>query len=193
MTAHQLKPRTKATMVMGTLPPEPPARWRWWLLAGTPLVLLMLAAGVRLQTRAAAETTHDEAVRSVTVVSPEPAPDGGVTLPATLQPDQATDLLPRVDGFVKAWKAEIGARVRAGQLLAEIDAPELDQEVLRAEAQAKQTAADLQQARAELDEAKSDVELVRATLDRSRADLGFAVAQAQRDRKLFTARAVSRE
>jgi multidrug efflux pump subunit AcrA (membrane-fusion protein) len=116
-----------------------------------------------------------------------------VTLPSTLQPAQATDLLPRVDGFVRAWKAEIGARVRAGQVLAEIDAPELDQEVLRAEAQAKQGEADLEQARAELDEAKAELTLAESNLERARANLDFASTQAHRNRRLLGTRSVSRE
>jgi multidrug efflux pump subunit AcrA (membrane-fusion protein) len=108
-------------------------------------------------------------------------------------PDQTTDLHARVDGFVKAWHADIGARVRAGQLLAEIDAPELDQDALRAEAQQRQAEADLQQARAELEEAKAEVALARSNIEKSRANLEFASIQVRRYRHLSSDRTVATE
>ncbi len=177
-------------------PEPPPGRRRWpFVVAGLAVVLLGLAAGRRLQQRAeggSAETISD-AAREITVIRPEAAGTSVVTLPATLHANQATDLYPRVDGFVKAWTAEIGSRVKAGQLLAEIDTPELDQEVSRAEAQAKQAAADLEQAKAELEEAKSDVTLAEANVVRADANLEFAASQADRFRKLVKTRAVSGE
>jgi RND family efflux transporter MFP subunit len=129
----------------------------------------------------------------VDLIRPEAAGTAEVTLPATIQANQATDLYPRVDGFVKAWTAEIGNRVTAGQLLAEIDTPELDQEVARAEAQVKQATADIEQAKAELQEARSEVALAEANVGRAKANLEFADGQTDRIRRLVGTRAASRE
>src|SRR5262245_4830494 len=136
MQVRERKPvGIKATMVMNVLRAQAmprPARRRWPLLfAGLAMALLAVAAARRIQERAEGGITSQDvnAVRSVSVVRPEPAAATAVTLPATLQANQATDLFPRVDGFVKKWHAEIGTQVRAGELLAEIDTPELDQEI----------------------------------------------------------------
>ena len=59
---------------------------------------------------------------------------GELLLPAQLLPYEQTQLFARVDGYVAKWHADRGARVKAGQLLAEIDAPELDQQVRQSEA-----------------------------------------------------------
>ncbi|HYT94082.1 MAG TPA: efflux RND transporter periplasmic adaptor subunit [Gemmataceae bacterium] len=203
MQVQEIKARRqKTTMLMTVLraaatPAESDERRARWpfLAVGLAAALLAIAAARRIQERGegGAETAAEEPVRSVRVLQPLPARGGAVTLPATLQGDQATDLYPRVDGFVKTWKVEIGTRVRAGQLLAEIDTPELDQEVERAVAQVKQAQADLELARAELEEAKAEVDLGKANLTRSEANLDFAAGQAQRDSRLVNVRAVSRE
>lgn len=202
MQVQEIRARgKKTTMLMSVRRAEPPTRTderraRWpFLAAGLAAALLAVAAARRIQERGegGVETATEQPVRSVQVLQPSPARGTAVTLPATLQGDQATDLYPRVDGFVKTWKVDIGTRVRAGELLAEIDTPELDQEVERAVAQVKQARADLELARAEMEEAKAAVDLGKANLTRSQANLDFAAGQAQRDSRLVKAQAVSRE
>jgi RND family efflux transporter MFP subunit len=189
----------RKTMLMSALravPPSPPRPRRWpFAVAGLAILLLALAAVRRIQERGEGGSVEssDSAVREVQVIRPEAVGTQEVTLPATLHANQSTDLYPRVDGFVKAWTAEIGSRVRAGQLLAEIDTPELDQEVARAEAQVNQALADLEQAKAELEEARSEVALADANGMRARANLEFAAGQAERLRRLAGTRAASKE
>ena len=55
-------------------------------------------------------------------------------LPGRLEAYSQAQLYARVSGYLKDWKADIGAPVKAGQLLAEIDAPDLDQQIMQAEA-----------------------------------------------------------
>ncbi len=69
-------------------------------------------------------------------------------LPGSVQPLQETTLYPRASGYVRKWKVDIGDRVKSGQILAEIDTPELDQQIKQARAQIEQLRASLVQARA---------------------------------------------
>jgi multidrug efflux pump subunit AcrA (membrane-fusion protein) len=75
-----------------------------------------------------------------------------VTLPATLQGRSEITLLARSGGYLAAWHKTIGERVRKGELLATIEAPEQDQE--------------LEQARAAREQVRARVELTRDTLKR---------------------------
>src|SRR5947199_6119702 len=56
-------------------------------------------------------------------------------LPGTFQAFQETTIYPRANGYVKSWKADIGDNVKEGQLLAEIETPEVDQQLAQARAQ----------------------------------------------------------
>ena len=132
-------------------------------------------------------------VRQVNVTTPERAAAGEITLPATIQAYQATDLYARANGFLKAWHFDIGAPVKAGQVLAEIETPELDQELAQAVALLKQGQAEHQQAVAELEEAKADVALAEANVVKAKANVDFAVSQAKRNQSLYASRAVSRQ
>ncbi len=58
----------------------------------------------------------------------------GLTLPGQIQPYRQTPLYARTQGFLRRWYVDIGAPVKQGQLLAIIDAPELDQDIARAQA-----------------------------------------------------------
>lgn len=176
---------------------RPPAR-SWKRRGGVALALLGAVAAIglgiaSLERRQAAAPAEESpaAPRTVYVTQPERAAAGEVTLPATLQPFQATDLYARVSGYLKWWSADIGARVKAGDVLAEIDTPELDQELRQAEATAKQAEADLRQSEAELAEAKADVTLAEANIERARAHLDFANGVARRDENLVRQRAVA--
>jgi RND family efflux transporter MFP subunit len=91
---------------------------------------------------ARARDTHDlkawtdqQAVPTVQTVNPAPA-DGqqGLDLPGSLQAYNEAPIYARVSGYLKSWNEDIGAHVKAGQLLAVIDAPELDQQLAEAKA-----------------------------------------------------------
>jgi len=87
-------------------------------------------------------------------------------LPGTLQAVTETPILARADGYLKSRYVDIGDRVRAGQPLAEIDAPELDQQIRQSEAAVAQAQASLEQAQASLEQGKANRELARITADR---------------------------
>jgi RND family efflux transporter MFP subunit len=79
--------------------------------------------------------TNQQAVPTVKTVSPTPA-DGqqGLELPGSLQAYNEAPIYARVPGYLKSWNQDIGAKVKAGELLAVIDAPELDQQLAEAKA-----------------------------------------------------------
>lgn len=122
-------------------PAATPSRRTLWLVV---LVLLVAAAAVaaggvlsrRSQAARLAERAADAAVRSVVVVAPKPAGDAAaLELPGRIEAWSRASIYARVSGYLKSWHADIGSRVRAGQLLAEIETPELDQQLLQAQAE----------------------------------------------------------
>ena len=131
--------------------------------------------------------------RQVTVTRPSRPFAGAITLPATVQAYQATELFARASGYLKAWHVEIGSSVKAGQVLAEIETPELDQELAQAAASLKQGQAEHQQAIAELEEAKSELALAEANVAKVQANLDFAITQVNRYTNLVSAQTISRE
>jgi RND family efflux transporter MFP subunit len=77
-------------------------------------------------------------------------------------------ILARTDGYLKRRLVDIGDRVRAGQVVAEIDAPELDQQIHQAEASVGQAEAATDQAQANLEQGKANRELARITAERTK-------------------------
>jgi len=78
------------------------------------------------------------------------APGSALTLPGTVQPLHESAIYARVGGYVRRWNADIGQLVRQGTVLAEIDAPELEQNVQQARSQVQMNQAALQLAKADL-------------------------------------------
>ncbi len=89
-----------------------------------------------------------------------------LSLPGTLQAVTEAPILARTDGYLKSRLVDIGDRVKAGQPLAEIDAPEVDQQIRQAEAAVEQAQAAQEQAQAALEQGKSNRDLARITADR---------------------------
>src|SRR5688572_21935805 len=74
--------------------------------------------------------TESQAVPTVAVVAPDTrGRRTSIDLPGRLEAYAQAQIYSRVSGYIKEWKADIGAPVKAGQLLAEIDAPDLDQQI----------------------------------------------------------------
>lgn len=97
--------------------------------------------------------TDEQAVPSVAVILPEArAQASTLELPGRLEAYSRAPIYARVNGYVKSWNVDIGASVKSGQLLAEIEAPDLDQQLL--------------QARADLTSAQASAKLSEATLER---------------------------
>jgi RND family efflux transporter MFP subunit len=113
---------------------EKSARTRWLALAVALFaVAAVLAYGIWSRVRASnklgAETSQ-LAVTTVSVVTPkQTAPAQEIILPGNAQPFISSPIYARTNGYLKNWYVDIGARVKQGQLLAVIDAPEVDQQL----------------------------------------------------------------
>ena len=139
-------------------PAEPPRSKHGVLIL---LVVLVIVAAVviggiipRRRARAALrEETNDLAVPTVRVVHPSRgAPQAEIILPGNMQAFMDAPIYARTSGYLKTWNVDIGARVKGGQLLAEIETPEIDQQ--------------LAQARADLNTAKANLNLSQITAKR---------------------------
>src|SRR5256884_1399909 len=117
----------------------------------------------------------------VTVVHPERAPAATeFVLPGNIQALEETALYARVNGYLHERFVDIGARVRAGQVLAVIETPELDQELVQAHAALAQAEVGVPQTQAKLNQARATHQQARAWLEQARANL--ALAQVAKDR-----------
>jgi RND family efflux transporter MFP subunit len=110
-------------------------------LAGGVLVLVAIAiVAYGLVSRAAENSrvhnlTEAQAVPSVAVVAPSHVENhAGLDLPGRLQAYISAPIYARVPGYLKSWKYDIGGKVKAGDVLAEIDTPDLDQQLMQARA-----------------------------------------------------------
>ena len=107
---------------------------RWLVLAIALIVTAaLLASGIWSRVKAnrklGAETSQ-VAVTAVSVVSPkQTAPAQEIILPGNVQPFISSPIYARTNGYLKSWNVDIGAQVKQGQLLAVIDAPEVDQQL----------------------------------------------------------------
>ena len=134
-----------------------PQRWlRPAGLIGAGAAVLIVAAGLVTRVMASQNVktwTDDQAVPTVTVIAPTAASgDEALVLPGNVQAFYDAQIHARVSGYLKHWYQDIGAHVKAGQILADIDTPEIDQQ--------------LAQARANLAVAKANQKLAQATATR---------------------------
>jgi RND family efflux transporter MFP subunit len=108
-----------------------------------------------------AESTQSgrTALPRVDVVTPkETSSDRSLTLPGSIKPLEETTLYSRANGFLLEWKVDIGDKVKEGQVLAIIETPDLDQELMQARAQLAEGVAGTKQAEANRAFAKSTLE-----------------------------------
>ncbi|WP_199542970.1 efflux RND transporter periplasmic adaptor subunit [Paraburkholderia kururiensis] len=134
----------------------PPRRVRWGVVVAVLVVLALAAQGIwsRRDAQAALEREAVHASRlSVEVVHPQKSSAGlDLVLPGNVQAFLDTPVYARTNGYLKKWYADLGAHVKAGQLLAEIDTPEVDDQ--------------LRAARADLANAQANYALAKSTADR---------------------------
>ena len=112
---------------------------RWILLLVIVVILAaVIGGGILQRTRAQdalSKATEDAAVTSVNVVHPSTDSSGNeIVLPGNAQAFTDTPIYARTQGYLKSWNVDIGSHVRKGQLIAEIEAPELDKQLLQARA-----------------------------------------------------------
>lgn len=137
---------------------DPPKRKHHWVAALIVLTiaLLVVFAGIIPRVKARAELnneTSDMAIPTVAVVHPQHTkPAQEVVLPANVQAFKDSPIYARTNGYLKKWYVDIGSHVKAGELLAEIDTPEVNQQ--------------LQQARADLATSEANLHLSQITAER---------------------------
>jgi RND family efflux transporter MFP subunit len=176
MTNFEIK-ETENSVEIVPLHPNPekgrPSQTRWLMpvIFGV-VVLAVLVFGIRSRLNAEASlrsVTAQMAVPAVSVVQPKPAaPAQEIILPGNIQPFISSPVYARTDGYLKKWYFDIGAHVKAGQLLATIQSPEIDEQ--------------LSQARSTLATAQANLNLAEITKTRYEAMFQkHAVAQQDRD------------
>jgi RND family efflux transporter MFP subunit len=134
-----------------TPPPElPPASPRKAVIIVIMVVLILALSGAlslfsRFRAgRALAKETEIDSVPTVVVVRPiAEKPDEELVLPATLQAYEESPIYARTSGYLLHWYKDIGSHVSKGDLLADIDTPEVDQELSQARAARQQSSAQL--------------------------------------------------
>jgi RND family efflux transporter MFP subunit len=176
MTNFEIK-ETENTIEMVSLNANPkkgrPSQRRWLMpLISCVVVIAVLFFGIRSRLNAEASlrtVTAQMAVPSVSVVQPKPAaPAQEIILPGNIQPLISSPVYSRTDGYLKKWYFDIGAHVKAGQLLATIQSPEIDEQ--------------LSQAKSTLATAQANLNLAEITKTRYEAMFQkHAVAQQDRD------------
>jgi membrane fusion protein, multidrug efflux system len=173
-------------------PPPPPVKLGRIFAVAIILVVIGLAVGLIprwLAKRSLAKETGENSLPSVAVISPAPGKsEMGVPLPAEVQAFVEAPIYARANGYLKSWDVDIGQHVEAGQLLAEIDTPEVDQQLAQAKAEVAQADANLALAKStserwvdllktasvseqETAEKQADYELKKANLEAARANL----------------------
>ena len=114
------------------------------------LVLIVAAIVVGIRSRAHTETELGDTTKVAAVPTVQVTqPSGGaaaqeITLPGNTQAFTDTPIYARTSGYLRRWYVDIGAHVRKGQLLAEIETPELDQQLLQAQAEALSSKANME-------------------------------------------------
>jgi membrane fusion protein, multidrug efflux system len=137
---------------------HPVSRWKlglFGLVLAVGLVFVVVT-GIRAREDSDSklkEWTDDQAMPTVAVINPDAKVlNNNLELPGRLEAYYRAPIFARVSGYLKSWSADIGAQVKAGQVIAEIEAPDLDQQLL--------------QARADLTSQQASAALSEATLNR---------------------------
>jgi RND family efflux transporter MFP subunit len=189
--------QAEVAIQVGKVGPGNPSRTRRAIVVGGAILLsagfaFLIYSGI--QSRIDAEKGLEERVTlssaaAVNVVHPiRGSDDQAIELPGNTQAFTEAPIYARTSGYLKQWYFDIGAHVKRGQLLAEIETPELDEQLEQAENQLKTAEANLQLAKVtadrwvylekssvvskqEKDQAVSDLNAKRATADSDRANV----------------------
>ena len=126
-------------------PPKKPNYAVLWVVLALLIVGGAITATMRFgERRALARETEALSVPNVIVIHPKPEPpQQELILPSTLQAYIESPIFARTNGYLARWYLDIGSRVRQGQLLADIETPEVDQELMQARAARDQADAQL--------------------------------------------------
>jgi RND family efflux transporter MFP subunit len=170
----------------------PARRWRpssvtiWAIILGVIVLTVVgfLAGYIPRKERNAkliSEATEtSEAVPRVSVIQVHRTGQASeLELPGSIQAITEAPILARASGYIQKRLVDIGDRVKTGQPLAEIEAPELDQQVLEAKATLAQAQSTLDEAAANLEQGKTQLELARVTSERWNSLVGRGVVSKQ--------------
>ena len=160
--------------------------------AGVIVVVAILLGGgfafgwsQRSKAHDAVPTPTADRVTRVQVIKPQVVEsDRALALPGTLRALEQTKIYPRVTGYVRRWLVDMGDKVTAGQLLAEIDAPDLDAQLAQARAQLAQAQAAVNQVIAQRDYSRSNTQRYETLADQklvSKSQVEQTQAQASTD------------
>jgi RND family efflux transporter MFP subunit len=129
--------------------------------------------------------SDDGHIARVQVIKPQVIEsDRALALPGTVRALEQTKIFPRVTGYVRRWLVDIGDKVTAGQLLAEIDTPDLDAQLAQARAQLAQAQAAVNQVVAQRDYSRSNTQRFETLADQklvSKSQVEQTQAQASTD------------
>jgi len=150
-------------------PPIEPRGLRVAGIVGGAVLLGIVAIGLTTRARSNSELrawTTENSVPPVALIDPSPAGSlANLQLPGRLEAYSEAPIYARANGYLKRWNVDIGTPVKAGQVLAEIETPDLDQA--------------LAQARADLTKAQADAELANSTAQRWRSMKGTGAVSQQ--------------
>ena len=139
------------------LPPRG-REWRRARIAVWIVLALLVIGAIRsviadmMQSHEVADTTRQNAIQYVNVITPKKSDGAGNTLlPGTLRGYVESPIYARSTGYLLHWYVDIGTRVKQGQLLADLDTPEIDQQLDQALAQREQTNSSLALAKSSYD------------------------------------------
>ena len=163
-------------------------------IAVAAVVVFLVVQGIATRKMADArlsEWTESQPIPVVAVARPDTrGKQATIELPGRLEAYSQAQIYARVSGYIKDWKVDIGAPVKTGQLLAEIDAPDLDQQIMQAEADVTSAQANATLSKANLERGQSLIQsgtVSKQDLDQRTADFAnkqglVKSAQANRDR-----------
>jgi RND family efflux transporter MFP subunit len=184
----KMETESRSSGIAGSQPAHRPRR-KGLVIVAVAIAILVLGAllalgywqrATRARQLAAAAQANQRLLPAVTVAPVREAPkEVEISLPGNVQAETETPVFARADGYIKRRMADIGDRVKAGQLLAEIDSPELEQQIREAEAALKRSQSALRQ--------------VEAALEKARANLGLAEVTAARWRTLVNKGLLSKQ
>ncbi|MBU6455697.1 MAG: efflux RND transporter periplasmic adaptor subunit [Cyanobacteria bacterium REEB67] len=159
----------------------------------------LLTAGIlpRLGRAKDLESIREAVLREIPEVRVQKAKYGSsdedLILPANIEPVQDIPVYARTSGYLKSRLVDIGDRVKAGQALAVIEAPEVVQELDAARADLRQARSALRSAQADLSQGKSNLKTAEANVKKMRASLTYSRAQVSRYTELAQEGAISYE
>jgi RND family efflux transporter MFP subunit len=188
-------------MSIDSSPPETtrPKRRLTQILGFAALVLLLLLLGIvpRLERRSAAVAQARSVEDEVPIVSTSQAkaapPSSELLLPGNTQAVTVAAVYARSSGYVSKRLVDIGSKVKAGQLLAVIESPEVDQELAQAKANAEQARAGLEQAKATLQQSDAGLNQAKANLEQANANQEISRLSYTRWDRLVTRGVVSKQ